>query len=131
MNCLFFESHEKSPHSFTARLKAASQAGLDQFLEDGAVNVKAFQQWCDDPDVVEGNICEFTSPFGGNTDTIAESCKLITDADPHVKAGVGEFPDTVNTVDTFGLSKDIFKLDLKNRDKFYFKFSNNSEIFGL
>ena len=74
-----------------------------------------FQHWCDDPDVVEGNICEFTSPFGGNADTIAESCKLITDADPHVETGVGEFPDTVNTVDTLGLSKHIFELDLKNK----------------
>ena len=117
VKCLFLESHEKSPHSFTVRLNAASQAGLEQSLEDGAVNFTVFQHWCDDPDVVEGNICKFTSPFGGNTDTIAKSCKLITDADPHVKAGVGEFPDTVNTVDTLGLSKDIFKLDLKNRHK--------------
>ena len=117
VKCLFLESHEQSSRGFTARLNAASQTGLEQSLEDGAVNFTVFQHWCDDPDVVEGNICEFTSPFGGNTYTIAESCKLITDADPHVKAGVGEFPDTVNTVDTLGLSKDIFELDLKNRRK--------------
>ena len=73
--------------------------------------------------MIEGNISEFTAPFRSYTDPTEKRCDLVAKALPEVKAGVGEFPDTVNTVGAFRFCDHIFPLTLKCKDQFYIYFT--------
>ena len=67
--------------------------------------------------MIEGNISEFTAPFRSYTDTVEECCNLVAKALPEVETGVGEFPDTVDTVGALRFCQYIFKLTLKKKIK--------------
>ena len=83
------------------------------FLQASAVDVDHLEAWREEPDVVEGDERKLTPPLSGYTDTTEDSGQLVAETFPEVEAGVGEFPDTVDTVGSIRLCQYILKPALK------------------
>lgn len=64
--------------------------------------------------MVEGGVCKITTPLGGDTDTEEGSGDNVAKLLPQCEAGVGQLPDTVDTVGTIRLSQHIFEVTLQN-----------------
>ena len=71
---------EYATASFTAWRNATVDAGTVDLPEDSTVDVAHSQAWSDVPDVVEGDLGELAAPFGGDTDTTAESGDLVAES---------------------------------------------------
>ena len=69
--------------------------------------------------MVESNFRKLASPLGGYADATTESGELVADVFPECETGVGELPDTINTVYAIGLCYDVLKVDctLKKEEK--------------
>lgn len=104
---------EKSTTSNAAWLDAAVNALGVELLGAATVDIQHLEAWCEEPDVIERNIGKFATPFGCYADSVEESGEFVAKVFPEVEAGVGEFPDTVDTVCTLRFGKHIFKCALK------------------
>ena len=103
--------HEKSSTRFTHWIYATVATHGVDFSADGAVDLKGLQEWCNNPDVVEGDDGKFTSPFHGNTDSVKCGQELVAKTLPAGEAIVGTFPDAVDTVCAIRFSEDVVELD--------------------
>jgi hypothetical protein len=112
-DCLFLEMDKESSASFTTRLQTTAHAGLGDLGEHSTVDLANSQYRSDVPNMVESNGGEFTTPLGGNTDSVAEGQKFVANIEPKIETGVRQLPDAVDTVGSLGLSQNIFELDLK------------------
>ena len=70
---------------------------------DTAVYLTDSETGRDEPDVVEGDHCEFTAPLRRDTDATEESTQFVTESLPAVEACVRQLPDTVDTTNTVRL----------------------------
>ena len=67
---LFLKSMEYSSYSFTTRYYATiHNVGVDS-LTDSTIHFKDLHERRDDPNMPEGNVGKFTSPFSSYTDSI-------------------------------------------------------------
>jgi len=80
-----------------------------ELLVDATLQVEDLEEWCDPPDVGEGNTSKLTAPVDGDADAAAGGHDDIADVLPELEAFVAEFPHTVNASDPLRLSKDLLK----------------------
>ena len=110
---LLFEGVKYCSARFTAWFHTTAHACSGKPLPDCAFDLADLQHRSDNPHVVEGDLCELTTPLHGNTDTVPQGDPFVGDTEPQVEAAMGTFPDTVNTVGAFGLSENVFECDLE------------------
>lgn len=110
---LFLEMTETTTASFTARFQATTEARSGDLCKDGTVYLADSQRRRDVPDVIEGNTGKFATPFSRNTYSTEESRNFVAKSEPTIEAGIGQFPDTVDTANSLGFCQHILELDLE------------------
>lgn len=99
----------------SAWLEAWRHAAVDahsiETLANPAVDLEPLEAWSDVPDVVEGDVGKLTAPLCGDAATEAQGQQFVAEVFPEVKAGVGQFPDAVNTVGTVRLTENVVEVE--------------------
>ena len=104
MGKLLFELVKDQSDRRANWIKTASNARVAQLLHATTVDIEPFKARCDTPDMDKGDVGKFTAPLSCDTHAATRGHDEVADFLPEVKAGVGEFPDTVDTVGTIRLS---------------------------
>lgn len=109
--CSFLKMMEDSTTRFEAWRHAAVDAHSIETLANPAVDLKPLEAWSNVPDVVEGDVGKLTAPLCGDAATETQGQKFVAEVFPEVKAGVGQFPDAVNTVGTVRLAENVVEME--------------------
>ena len=95
----------------TARLCTGNNAAVDTGcvdpLAEGAVDLADLQAWGDDPDVIESDVGEFTTPLGGDTNSTANREDVVAKPLPAFVASSGTLVTAVYGVSAIYLADDV------------------------
>ena len=100
---------EYCPTRLAQRNNTTINAHGVELLTNTTVDFQYLQTWSYKPYMVEGNVCEFTSPLCCNANTTKDCQDIVTQLFPKLKAFVRDFVDAVDTVYTSRLGYHIVK----------------------
>lgn len=100
---VLLERFEYPPTGFTARLQATPETCGKQPFQNTAVDFKHSHHRGDIPHVIESYHSELVAPLCSNTDTKAESVKLVAKSQPAAETRIAQLPNAVNTMDALWL----------------------------
>ena len=110
---VFLESVKYSATTFTTGFYTTLYNVGPALLHAAAVDVDHLEAWREAPYMTERNFGKLTAQLGGYTNATAEGGQLVAETFPQNEAGVGHFPNTVDTVCAVWLGKYFLELTLK------------------
>lgn len=100
---------ENSPARFKAWRHITADNERIKSSAHATVNLKYLQERRNIPHVVEGDVGKLATPLSSNTATATKGQKFVAEVFPAFKAGIGQFPNAVETMSAIWFSNHFVK----------------------